>query len=164
MNKSNNKLPSHFRDFIIELNKHEAEYLLVGGYALGVYGHIRATNDLDIYINATEENAIKMVKACVDYGVPIDSIQSGMFLTPRMVGIGQAPLRIEILKKLDIDFMYAFKRVKKVTVDDISINVVDLDDLIQLKKAAIKGRSNSRDSEDLSFLEKLKNKKQSEIK
>jgi predicted nucleotidyltransferase len=60
--------------------------------------------------------------------------------------------------------MYAFERVKKVTVDDISINVVDLDDLIQLKKAAIKGHSNSRDSEDLSFLEKLKNKKQSEIK
>ena len=44
------------------------------------------------------------------------------------------------------------------------VNVVDLDDLIQLKKAAIKGRSNSRDSEDLSFLEKLKNKKQSEKK
>jgi len=40
------------------------------GYALGVYGHIRATNDLDIYINPTEENATKMVNACVDYGIP----------------------------------------------------------------------------------------------
>jgi predicted nucleotidyltransferase len=57
---------------------------------------------------------------------------------------------------LDIDFKYAFQRTKKVTVDNIKINVVDLDDLITLKKAAIKGRSNSRDSEDLSFLEKLK--------
>ncbi len=164
MNRSNNNLPSHFRDFIIELNKHEAEYLLVGGYALGVYGHIRATNDLDIYINATEENAKKMVKVCVDYGIPIDSIQRGMFLTPKMVGIGQPPLRIEILKKLDIDFKYAFERAKKVTVDAIKINVIDLDDLIQLKKAAVKGRSNSRDSEDLSFLEKLKNKNESRKK
>ncbi len=158
MNRSNNKLPSHFRDFIIELNKHEAEYLLVGGYALGVYGHIRATNDLDIYINATEENATKMVNACVDYGIPVDSIKRDMFMGPKMIGIGQPPLRIEIIKKLDIDFKYAFQRAQKVTVDDIKINVIDLDDLIQLKKAAIKGRSKSRDSEDLSFLEKLKNK------
>jgi hypothetical protein len=27
-------------------------------------------NDLDIYINPTEENAAKMVNACVDYGIP----------------------------------------------------------------------------------------------
>lgn len=41
-------------------------------------------------------------------------------------------------------------------VDGVSINVVALDDLILLKKAAIKGRNKSRDMEDLSFLEKLK--------
>lgn len=164
MNKSNNKFPSHFKDFFIELNKYKVEYMLVGGYALGVYGHIRATNDLDIYINPTEENATKMVNACVDYGIPVDSIKREMFLIPRMVGIGQPPLRIEILKKLNIDFKYAFQRAKKVTVDAIKINVVDLDDLIQLKKAAIKGRSKSRDSEDLSFLEKLKNKNESRKK
>ena len=56
------------------------------------------------------------------------------------------------------DFKYAFQRVKKARVDDISINVVDLDDLILLKKEAVKGRKKSRDKEDLSFLEKLKAK------
>ena len=159
MSKTNNKFPTHFKDFIVELNKHKVEYMLIGGYALGVYGHIRATNDLDIYINATEENALKMVKACIDYGIPEESINTKMFLVQKMIGIGQPPLRIEILKKLDIvDFEYAFQRVKKTSVDGVSINVVDLDDLILLKKAAVKGRNKSRDVEDLSFLEKLKAK------
>ena len=157
MNKTNNKFPSHFRDFIIELNKHSVEYMLIGGYALGVYGHIRATNDLDIYINATEHNASKMVKVCIAYGIPEASIKKEMFLVQKMIGIGEPPLRIEIIKKLDlIDFKYAFQRIKKVKVDGISINVIDLDDLILLKKAAIKGRNKSRDTEDLYFLEKLK--------
>ena len=157
MSKENTKFPSHFRDFIIELNKHNVEYMLVGGYALGVYGHIRATNDLDLYINATEQNASKMVNVCIDYGIPVEHIKKEMFLVQKMIGIGQPPLRIEILKKLDvIDFKYAFQRVKKVKVDGISINVVDLDDLIFLKKAAVRGRNKSRDIEDLSFLEKLK--------
>ena len=133
--------------------------MLIGGFALGVYGHIRATNDLDIYINATEENALKLVKACIDYGIPRDSVKKEMFLVQKMIGIGQPPLRIEILKKLDIiDFKYAYRRVRKATVDGVSINVMDIDDLILLKKAAIKGRSKSRDTEDLSFLEKLKAK------
>ncbi len=157
MNRINNKFPEHFKDFIVELNKNHIEYMLIGGYALGMYGHIRATNDLDIYINATEENANKMVKACIDYGIPEESVNKNMFLVQKLIGIGQPPLRIEILKKLDIvDFKYAFQRAKKVKVDGVSINVVDLDDLILLKKAAIKGRNKSRDIEDLSFLEKLK--------
>jgi len=157
MNRVNTKFPSHFREFIVELNKYHVEYMLIGGYALGVYGHIRATNDLDIYINATEENASKMVQVCIAYGIPAENIKKEMFLVQKMIGIGQPPLRIEILKKLDvIDFKHAFQRVKKIRIDEILINVVNLDDLILLKKAAIKGRNKSRDMEDLSFLEKLK--------
>ncbi len=38
----NNKLPQDFKDFILALNKCDVEYILIGGYALGVYGHIRA--------------------------------------------------------------------------------------------------------------------------
>lgn len=80
-----------------------------------------------------------------------------MFLVPKMVGIGEIPLRIEILKKLDtIDFKYAFQRGRQVVVDGLHINVVSLEDLILLKQAAVKGRNKSRDSEDLTFLQKLK--------
>lgn len=114
-------------------------------------------NDLDIYIHATEENAHKMIDACLAYGIPRESIEIDMFLVPKMVTIGEPPLRIELLKKLDaVNFKYAHSRAKIVNADNILIRVVSLDDLILLKKAALKDRNKARDSEDLSFLEKLK--------
>lgn len=158
-NKPNNRFPSHFRDFINELNKNEVEYLLIGGYAMGAYGHHRGTGDLDIFINATEANAEKLMKASIAYGIPAEQVKKEMFLVPKIVGIGQPPLRIELLKKLDtLDFAYAYQRVEKKKVDGLEIRVASVDDLIILKKAAQKGRSKARDSEDLTFLQKLKDK------
>lgn len=155
----NNVFPSHFREFVEALNNNEVEYLLIGGYALGAYGHIRSTGDLDIFVNATEENADKAISACIDYGIPQEHLKKEMFLVAKMIGIGEIPLRIEILKKLDaVDFKYAFQRAIKAVVDGLQINVVSLEDLIQLKKAAVKGRNKSRDSEDLIFLQKLKDR------
>ena len=82
-----------------------------------------------------------------------------MFLIPKMIGIGDPPLRIEILKTVgSFDFDYAYSRKVTRGVDGVDINVVDIDDLILLKKQAIKERSKARDKEDLSFLEKLKSK------
>lgn len=158
MSNLNNKLPDSFREFLVELNRYNVEYLLIGGFAMGAYGHIRATNDLDVFINANEKNAERMIKACDSYGIPSDSLALEMFLVPRMVVIGEPPIKIEILKKLDaVDFNYAYERAKTITVDEVQIKVVSLDDLILLKKAAVSGRDKSRDSEDLSFLTRLKN-------
>ncbi len=155
----NNRFPNHFKEFIEAINKYQVEYLLIGGYAMGVYGHYRGTGDLDIFINATHENAEKLVLACIDYGIPSESLKEEMFLVPKMIGIGNPPLRIEILKKLDtIDFTYAYQRSQSTKVDGVSIKTVSLDDLILLKKAAKDGRAQARDSDDLSFLEKLKSK------
>ena len=155
---TNDQFPSHYKDFINSLNNREVKYLLIGGYAMGAYGHVRGTNDLDIFIHATDENANRMMDACEDYGIPKSDLKKEMFLLPKMIGIGDPPLRIEILKAVgSFDFEYAFERKIIRNVDGVDINVVDLDDLIILKKAAIKERSKARDQEDLTFLQKLKN-------
>lgn len=155
----NNRFPDHFRDFINALNRFEVEYLLIGGYAMGAYGHYRGTGDLDIFINATQGNADKLNNACVQYGIPAEELNIDMFLVPKMIGIGQPPLRIEILKKLDVlDFKYAYERAIFKKVDDLDIRVISLDDLMVLKQAAIRNRSKARDAEDLTFLQKLKEK------
>lgn len=157
--KSNNntRLPQHFREFLVELNRYQVAYIIIGGYALGAYGHARGTKDLDVFIDATKENAQKMWQACVAYGIPEESLTLDMFLLPKMIGVGEPPFRIEVLKKLDtVDFQYAYARAKIIQVDNLPVRVVDLDDLILLKHAAVRGRNKARDSEDLSFLQKLK--------
>jgi len=40
-------LARDFKEFLKSLNSNHVEYLLIGGYAVGIYGHIRATNDHD---------------------------------------------------------------------------------------------------------------------
>ncbi|MEP5613932.1 MAG: nucleotidyl transferase AbiEii/AbiGii toxin family protein [Cyclobacteriaceae bacterium] len=155
----NNRFPTHFRDFIEELNRNEVEYMLIGGYAMGAFGHHRGTGDLDIFINATDDNAERLLQASVNYGIPVESVNKEMFVVPKMVGIGNPPLRIELIKKLDtVDFEYAYQRSSIRKLDDLEINIISLEDLILLKRAASIGRSKARDLEDLSFLEKLRAK------
>jgi hypothetical protein len=43
-------LPQDFREFLKLLNFHKAEYLLIGGFAVGYHGYPRATGDMDIWI------------------------------------------------------------------------------------------------------------------
>jgi hypothetical protein len=46
-------LSQDFKEFVELLNKNKVEYLIVGGYAVGMHGHPRYTGDLDVWINAT---------------------------------------------------------------------------------------------------------------
>lgn len=165
MTNLNNQLPENFYSFIKSLNKHQVEYLLIGGFAMGVYGHVRSTGDLDIFVHATPENAKKAILACLDFGIEEEDLKEEMFLVEKMIGIGMPPLRIEILKKLDsIDFRFAFQRAEIKKIGDLEIKVVSLDDLILLKQAAVKGRDKDRDTEDLNFLRRIKEELQSKKK
>src|SRR6266478_2191315 len=56
-------LARDFKEFLKLLNSNSVEYLLIGGYAVGIYGHVRATNDLDIWVNISPENAAKIERA-----------------------------------------------------------------------------------------------------
>ena len=38
--------PKDFAEFVTLLEKHQVEYLVVGGYAVGFWGHVRFTGDL----------------------------------------------------------------------------------------------------------------------
>jgi hypothetical protein len=52
-----------FLDLLTALNAAEAKYLLVGGHAVGFYGHPRATKDFDVWIEASTENAARVIAA-----------------------------------------------------------------------------------------------------
>ena len=54
-----------FKEFVALLIEKKAEYLIVGGYAVGVHGHPRYTGDLDIWLNPSPKNA-KLILECVN--------------------------------------------------------------------------------------------------
>ena len=62
-------LAQDFEDFVKLLNKHQVDYMVVGGYALAFHGKPRHTGDLDIWINCSEANAEKLVIAIKEFGL-----------------------------------------------------------------------------------------------
>ncbi len=55
------RLPPDFKEFLKLLREHDVRYLLIGGYAVGYHGYIRATGDMDIWIAIHPDNAQKTV-------------------------------------------------------------------------------------------------------
>ncbi len=72
-------LPADFKDFLKLLNDHEADYLLVGGYAVGYHGYPRATVDLDIWIKRNRANAKKLVTIVKRFGFDIQELNEALF-------------------------------------------------------------------------------------
>jgi hypothetical protein len=52
------------------------DYAVVGGVAVNAYGYLRATNDLDIFIRPTEENAQAAFAALAALGVPLEGFDA----------------------------------------------------------------------------------------
>ena len=61
-------LPPDFKEFLQLLNANGVEYLLVGGYAVGYHGYVRATADMDIWIALKPQNAVKAVETLHQFG------------------------------------------------------------------------------------------------
>ncbi len=64
------QLPDDFKEFIQCLNSHNVRYLLVGGWAVGIYGNPRATKDIDFLIAIDTENIENLQDALSDFGAP----------------------------------------------------------------------------------------------
>lgn len=52
-----------FVDLLRAFVAHDVRFLVVGAYALGVHGRPRATDDLDVWIDATPSNAGRVMEA-----------------------------------------------------------------------------------------------------
>jgi len=79
----------------------EVRFLVVGAYALAVHGRPRATGDLDVWVEATPENAPRVMRALAAFGAPLRDLSEPDFARPGVTyQIGVPPGRIDILTEL----------------------------------------------------------------
>ena len=155
MKKDNRILSEDFRVFLECLISNNVKYLIVGGYALGAYGYARATNDLDIYIDTSEENVSKLIRACIEFGIPESQLTKDIFVSERVIKIGEEPLKIELIKHLSrFSFEEAYNQKSTRIIDGIEVTLLGIDHLILTKKTAAR----SQDLVDVEVLEKIRNK------
>ncbi|MEP7198120.1 MAG: nucleotidyltransferase [Saprospiraceae bacterium] len=139
-----------FKEFIELLIKHRAEYLIVGGYAVGIHGHPRYTGDLDIWLNPSEENAELVLKSVNEFGFSSYGLKQADFTKPgNVVQLGYPPLRIDLLTEIDgVTFNECYKNKKEISIDNLVVNFIGYDDLLKNKKES--GRP--RDIDDIDNL------------
>ena len=126
-----------FKEFLRSFNSNGVEYLLIGGYALGVHGCVRATNDLDVWINASPENAARVDRALREFGFATASLSPELFRSPNMVRMGVPPMRIEILTSLSgVEFQACYAEKEMIQLEDMVIPVISLARLRQNKAAS----------------------------
>jgi hypothetical protein len=143
------RLPDDFKEFIQCLNEHEVRYLLVGGWAVGIYGNPRATKDIDFLIAVDDDNLEKLRAALHEFRAP--TVEKTVFKEPGNVyRIGASPIQIDIINQASgIDFEDCYARRELLKSEDLEISTISRADLIRNKKAS--GRY--RDLADVEFLE-----------
>lgn len=124
---------------------------------MAFHGKPRHTGDLDIWINISETNAVKIVKVLDEFGLGSLGLTKADFLKEGYVSqIGYPPLRIDSLNSIDgITFPAAYRNKQTLKLEDIEISYIGLEDLITNKKAT--GRS--QDLTDVKQLANLPKKK-----
>jgi predicted nucleotidyltransferase len=136
------RLPPDFREFLSLLNSTGVRYLLVGGYAVAVYGHPRATGDLDLWVADDAANCDQLRRCLVDFGFTASSLPTPLFAPPQTtLRMGLPPMRIELLSQLSgVQFTECFPRRQVIDLDGVPTNTISLADLIANKRAAKRPR------------------------
>lgn len=137
---------------LAELNEAGVRYLVVGGVAVVLHGHLRTTADLDLVLQLETENVLRAVRALARLGyrprapVPPEQLadpairdswirEKGMtvfsFWSSRFPG-----LEVDLFTSEPFDFEETYARAVAVRLDNITATVISLDDLVALKKDA----------------------------
>ncbi len=143
-------LNQDFKEFLKLLNDRGVRYLVVGGYAVAFHGYPRFTGDMDVWIDATEDNAKRLVRVLKDFGFSSLELRREDFLEPdQIIQLGYPPCRIDILTSLPgVDFSFCYERRVVAEIQGVKVDFVDLECLKRSKKAS--GRA-----QDLADLEHL---------
>jgi len=129
-----------FQDFIRSLNKHEVKYILVGGFSVIIHGFPRTTGDLDIWVEVTKENYIKLIRAFNEFGLHADDMSEHNFLHKTEFDVfsyGRPPISIEILKSISgVNFNEAWGSAIWHEMKDLKVRVIHLNHLKINKKSS----------------------------
>jgi hypothetical protein len=128
-------------DALLSLRAAGARFIVVGAHAMAVHGVPRATQDLDVWIEATEENVERVWQGLVEFGAPLHDmgVTRDDFVRPgTVVQIGLPPNRIDILTGISGvgDFAAAWKGRVERAVRGAPIAFLGREALLANKRAA----------------------------
>jgi len=127
----------NFSDMLVALSEEQAEFLVVGAFAMAWHGFPRYTGDLDIWIRPTQQNAHCVWRALERFRAPTRGLTIEDLETEDIVfQIGAPPQRIDLLTSITgVKFDEAWPNRVYFSPDRTALPVIGLKELIQNKRA-----------------------------
>ena len=141
-----NRLQGVFRSF----QQHDVKYVVIGGIAAILHGVPRATFDVDILIEATPDNAQRLLDALLDAGLGTAALTSPGDVLANEITVFKDRVRVDVQTSTPgLQFAEAWSRRQTMRYQGQAFYILTKDDLIRSKRAA--GRP--VDLEDVRLLE-----------
>jgi len=127
------------------LDAHQVDYVVVGGLAVQVHGHVRTTNDLDLIPSPAKRNLTRLADALNElHARVLNPGQEDLSIDARM--LPRATLWQFATSAGDIDVLHDAPgaapfpdlraRALQITLGDLQIPFAGREDLIRMKRAA----------------------------
>jgi predicted nucleotidyltransferase len=129
---------------------HGVKAMLIGAYAVAAFGHVRNTKDIDFWVEASPENAARVLAALTDFGAVGTFSLEKLSREDNIVHLSGDGWAIDILTGVRWPkFAACYERAISTPLSGVILKVVSLEDLIVMKKYA--GRP--QDLADVAMLE-----------
>ncbi|MEK6767450.1 MAG: hypothetical protein AABY85_00535 [Gemmatimonadota bacterium] len=134
------------------LNAYQVKYVLVGAMAMQLWGTTRATRDVDILIEATRENAARVIDALTELGLGIArELTPDEIVASQVTMVGDIPNVDVMTIAWAVRYAEAIRDARTFTVEGVVIPVASLDHLIASKRT-----NRLQDAADIETLEAIK--------
>ncbi|HET8760080.1 MAG TPA: hypothetical protein VFN94_03380 [Nitrospiria bacterium] len=141
------------------LNSTSTKYLVIGGYAVLYYGYSnRQVDDLDIWVNNSQDNAERLISALqtlLQNNEP-PSIERLVKPTPLKIDLRNSRYEVELLTMVKgVSFENAYSDRKVSSQDGENIDIVSIGDLLTIKRIAAQESATRlhKELKDIGFLE-----------
>lgn len=126
-----------YRDVFASFHAHDVKYVVIGGTAATLHGLARMTFDVDILIEATLDNARRLLKALLEARVGTAALTTPENLLAHEISILRDYIRIDIQTRTKgIDFPTAWNHKETRIVEGQQFYIVSREHLLASKKAS----------------------------
>jgi hypothetical protein len=127
-----------FVEMLHALSAAGADFLVVGAHALAAHDQPRATEDLDIWVRPSPDNAEKVWRGLAAYGAPLENLSAEELAVPGLVfQLGVKPYRVDILTAISgVTFDEAWPNRVIVNQYGLTYGVLGRNELVRNKRAS----------------------------
>jgi predicted nucleotidyltransferase len=130
--------------------RNEVRFIVIGGYAVIHHSRPRYTGDLDLWIDASPENAERVVNVLQQFGFPSEAVSTKMITDgKKIIRMGFEPMRLELFTNIPgLEFSGCYERRDFVKIGRMMVPFISLEDL-KINKLASGRPKDLQDLEEL---------------